>query len=294
MTFQMKFTNPYKGDPDKEAIWEGIVRRDAEAFVANDWSITSPDFCEEEFYGIDAEQNYNPNLWKMKYPTLASYRDEWLRQRNDFDIDDCKYPLYDQLMSAMFITDIEINGDRAIVRKKFDGQIALKSKEDIPLKWQTLYYFKKFNGKWLITGFTGYLPFNMKRNSDAVNKKVPQGAGQHVTAGPYSPVLEVKGSKLVVISGQAAIVHDGSVVGETIEEQTELTIANCREQLEKAGAGLSDVFKVNVYLTDLDEWPRFNEVYSRMMPEPRPVRTAVQTGLLMTLKVEIEMWAMIN
>ena len=52
-----------------------------------------------------------------------------------------------------------------------------------------------------------------------------------------------------------------------------------------------DVFKVNVYLKDLEDWPRFNEVYKQYFPQPLPVRTAVGSGLLLTLLVEIEMWA---
>lgn len=122
-------------------------------------------------------------------------------------------------------------------------------------------------------------------------KRVPARATQHSTAGPYSPVLEISGRRVVVISGQAALDADGAVVGSTIEEQTEQTVANCRKQLESAGCGLADVFKVNVYLTDLGRWGDFNTVYERLMPEPRPVRTAVQVGLLPGLLVEIEMWA---
>ena len=44
-------------------------------------------------------------------------------------------------------------------------------------------------------------------------------------------------------------------------------------------------------MTDLDEWPRMNEVYKTYFPHPKPVRTAVGSELLMTLKIEIEMWA---
>jgi 2-iminobutanoate/2-iminopropanoate deaminase len=58
-----------------------------------------------------------------------------------------------------------------------------------------------------------------------------------------------------------------------------------------AGCSFDDVFKVNVYLTDLSIWDRFNVVYRELMPEPRPVRTAVGTKLLPGLLVEIEMWA---
>ena len=57
-------------------------------------------------------------------------------------------------------------------------------------------------------------------------KKIPDGVTQHKTAGPYSPILEVEANKLVLISGQAPIDMDGNVVGETIEEQTEYTLAS--------------------------------------------------------------------
>jgi len=66
---------------------------------------------------------------------------------------------------------------------------------------------------------------------------------------------------------------------------------NCKSQLAQAGCSLDDVFKVNVYLTDLKDWPRFNEVYKTFFNKPLPVRTAVGTDLLMDLVVEIEMWA---
>jgi 2-iminobutanoate/2-iminopropanoate deaminase len=120
---------------------------------------------------------------------------------------------------------------------------------------------------------------------------VPPGAIQHVTAGPYSPVLEIDAQKLVVLSGQVAVDLDGNVIGNTMEDQTEATLANCRRQLTSAGCDFRDVFKVNVYLKDLSEWPRFNAVYEKSMPTPLPVRTAIQAVLLEGYCVEIEMWA---
>ena len=122
-------------------------------------------------------------------------------------------------------------------------------------------------------------------------KRMPAGARQHVTAGPYSPVLEVDARHLVVISGQVAVDPDGRVIGDTIEDQTRATLENCATQLASAACGLKDVFKVNIYLTDLAEWERFNAVYETMMPAPLPVRTAVQAILLPGFRVEIEMWA---
>lgn len=128
-------------------------------------------------------------------------------------------------------------------------------------------------------------------NGEHPLKRVPDGAVQHSTAGPYSPVIEVKAERLVVLSGQVAVDLDGKVIGATMEEQTEAVLANCRKQLASAGCGFSDVFKVNVYLADLTDWSRFNAIYEKSMPAPLPVRTAVQAILLDGFRVEIEMWA---
>lgn len=122
-------------------------------------------------------------------------------------------------------------------------------------------------------------------------KRMPAGAVQHVTAGPYSPVLEVRAEWLVVLSGQVAVDLDGNVIGASMEEQTEAALGNCRRHLAAAGCSFRDVFKVNVYLADVSEWARFNTVYEKCMPPPRPVRTAVQAVLLDGYRVEIEMWA---
>lgn len=122
-------------------------------------------------------------------------------------------------------------------------------------------------------------------------KRVPTGAVQHTTAGPYSPVLEINAECLVVLSGQVAVDLNGNMIGATMEEQAEAALANCERQLASAGCNFADVFKVNVYLADLAEWSRFNAIYEAHMPPPRPVRTAVQAILLDGFRVEIEMWA---
>lgn len=122
-------------------------------------------------------------------------------------------------------------------------------------------------------------------------KFVPEGATQHASAGPYSPVLVIPAGDLVAISGQGPLDGDGRVVGDTIEEQTEKTFENCARQLAVAGCTLDDVWKVNVYLTDLDEWARMNEVYRRFFTAPFPVRTTAGADLLLGMRIEIDMVA---
>ncbi|CAN7757144.1 RidA family protein [Mesorhizobium sp. LjNodule214] len=119
-------------------------------------------------------------------------------------------------------------------------------------------------------------------------KTRPRDATQHVTAGPYSPVLQIDARHLVVISGQVAVDIDGNVVGDTIEEQAAATLRNCENQLATANCGLRDVFNVHIYLSDLGHWARFNAVHEKVMVT---ARTVAQSVLLPGFLVEIEMWA---
>jgi len=294
----MKYdVNPFsKQDKDRYQIWEKVVRVDIDAFLNEDWDMCASDFIEKNFMGIDAGKSANPDSWSLTYDSLETYKQDWLRQAKDFASNQYKDDKRETLFKATTLRDIEIKGNSAILHKKFDGSITKLNGTIEPILWQTIYKMKKVNDDWKITGFIGYMPNPMGANQIVFQEKkpsfsLPANASQHKTAGPYSPVLEVEPSKIVVISGQAPIDVDGNVVGDTIEEQTEFTINACKTQLNTAGVDLKDVFKVNVWLTDLDEWPRFNEVYSSMMSEPYPVRAAVQAGLLYTFKVEIEMWA---
>lgn len=287
------FVNPFNSnDPDRYQIWEMLVKRDIEAFLENDWEKVAGDFVEEGFTGIDARFSSNPDSWKLVFPDLKSYKQFWLEQSTFFAETDWEDDPKIKQNEATTLRDIDISGDSALVHKKFDGSIRKKNGDTDVLNWQTLYRCRKINGQWKIAGFTGFLP-NPMGNTPAGKPPIelPGQALQHVTAGPYSPVLKINPGQLVVICGQAAINQAGEIIGDTIEEQTKLTLENCRTQLETGGASLDDAFKVNVYLKDLDHWPRFNEVYKKYFREPLPVRTAVQTGLLSTLLVEIEIWA---
>lgn len=286
--------NPFPTDDlDRRYLWEMLVNRDIKAFVSQDWEMVKDDFMADGFMGIDAGKQHNVDKWQLKYPSLESYQTEWLSQAEEFAQVDLVEDKEDAFHRVTVLQDIEIRDNFALLHKKFFGPMQKKDGGQIETDWQTLYRCKKVGNEWKIVGFTGYMPL-MSKPVDTVNeigKFLPQNASQHKTAGPYAPVLEVNPGKLVVISGQAAIDKEGNLIGETIEEQTAYTLDNCALQLATAGCTFQDVFKVNVYIKDLKEWPRFNAVYKNYFTEPKPVRTAVESGLLMTLRVEVEMWA---
>lgn len=153
----MMTNNPFAGDNDREQIWEMLVRRDIEAFVTQNWSLVANDFDEARFLGIHAHGEANPDKWDAAFPTLASYRDEWLRQAAASAATDYAESLADGVHRATRLNVIDINGDVAVARKKFDGTIAKADGTQDILNWQTLYFCRRDGDRWRITGFVGYM-----------------------------------------------------------------------------------------------------------------------------------------
>ena len=108
-----------------------------------------------------------------------------------------------------------------------------------------------------------------------------------VTGGPYPQAIVHHG--LVYLSGQGALhPKTNEVTLGTIEIESELTLENIRIILEEAGSSLDKVLQVTVYLLDMREYGRFNDVYRRYFRSPLPARSCVQAGKLpFGLRVEI-------
>nr|WP_196108235.1 MULTISPECIES: hypothetical protein [unclassified Ochrobactrum] len=151
--------NPFAGDRDREQIWEMLVRRDIEAFVSQDWSLVADDFDEVRFLGIHAHNDRNPDKWDAGFPTLASYRDEWLRQAAESAAVEYAESLAEGIFRATDLSVIDVTGDVALARKKFDGTIARKDGSVDRLNWQTLYFCRRDKARWKITGFVGYMAY---------------------------------------------------------------------------------------------------------------------------------------
>jgi len=96
--------------------------------------------------------------------------------------------------------------------------------------------------------------------------------------GAYSP--GVRAGNLLFVSGQTP--RDpatGQLVGTTIEEQTQVTLANLARIVHTAGATMEQLVSVTVYLADEDDWGRFNEVYKATLSPPYPTRAVVGAQL---------------
>jgi 2-iminobutanoate/2-iminopropanoate deaminase len=107
--------------------------------------------------------------------------------------------------------------------------------------------------------------------------------------GPYVQALTHGG--LLFVSGQIPLdPESGALVEGGIETQTERVIANLRSVLEAGGSSLERVLRTTVYLTDLSQFPRVNEVYARHFGgDPRPARVTIQAAALpLGAQIEID------
>lgn len=109
--------------------------------------------------------------------------------------------------------------------------------------------------------------------------------------GPYSHAVDA--GELVYLSGQTPIdPATGELASGGIGEQTRQCFANLFSVLEAAGLTPDDVMKVNVYLTDMNNFSEMNEVCKTQFSEPFPARTTVAVlALPLGAEVEIEMIA---
>ena len=96
--------------------------------------------------------------------------------------------------------------------------------------------------------------------------------------GPYSQAIEANG--LLITSGQLPIDPATGTMPETVEEQTKQSLENCRAIIEAAGAGMKDVIKTTVFLSDMNNFGAMNGVYETFFEAPYPARSAVQVARL--------------
>lgn len=117
-------------------------------------------------------------------------------------------------------------------------------------------------------------------------------APQAAAIGPYSHA--VAAGDLLYLSGQTPIdPATGRLVQGGIAEQTAQCFANLFAVMGAAGLTPEQVIKVNVYLTDMNDFAAMNAVYARQFSQPYPARTTIGVAdLPLGAKVEIELIAM--
>lgn len=112
--------------------------------------------------------------------------------------------------------------------------------------------------------------------------------------GPYSQAIEVNG--MIYTSGMIPIdPSTGELVTGSVEAQAEQAISNLEALLAASGSSIEKVVKTVVFISNMDDFGKINEVYAKHFKEPYPARSCVQVARLpKDVAIEIEAVAVKN
>lgn len=97
--------------------------------------------------------------------------------------------------------------------------------------------------------------------------------------GPYSQAIQA--GNMLFVSGQIAIQKSsGKIITGNIEEETNQVMANLSNVLKAAGMDFSHVVKSSIFLKDMNNFPKVNEVYGRYFQQNPPARESVEVSRL--------------
>lgn len=96
--------------------------------------------------------------------------------------------------------------------------------------------------------------------------------------GPYSQAVQI--GDLLFASGQLGLIPETGQLAEGVEAQTTQALNNVKAILAEAGLGLEHVVKTTVFLADMNDFAKVNEIYGGFFSQPYPARSAVQVARL--------------
>ena len=112
-----------------------------------------------------------------------------------------------------------------------------------------------------------------------MEKQIISTTSAPAAIGPYSQAVKVNG--VVYISGQIGLnPKTADMVVGGFEPQAIQVLQNLSAIAEAAGGTLADAVKLNVYVTDLGNFPDLNRLMAEFLPEPFPARAAVEVSAL--------------
>ena len=111
-----------------------------------------------------------------------------------------------------------------------------------------------------------------------MSRRIISTANAPSAIGTYSQAVNVNGT--VYLSGQIPLDPTTMEIVEGTREQVDRVFRNLRAVVEAAGGDFSQIVKLNVYLTDLRDFPLVNDVMGEYFSEPYPARAAVGVAAL--------------
>jgi reactive intermediate/imine deaminase len=108
-----------------------------------------------------------------------------------------------------------------------------------------------------------------------MTKQIVHTADAPQAIGTYSQAVRVSGGDTVYLSGQIGLNPVSMQMADGIEAQIQQVFANLTAVAKAGGGSLSDVVKLNIFLTDLDHFALVNEIMASHFSQPYPARAAV-------------------
>lgn len=108
--------------------------------------------------------------------------------------------------------------------------------------------------------------------------KVIQTTNAPSAVGPYSQAIEI--DNLVFASGQIALNPATGEMVEGLEAQTHQVFKNAQAVIAASGAKWENVIKTTVFITNMDDFAKINEIYATYFKEPYPARSCVEVSKL--------------
>ena len=138
------------------------------------------------------------------------------------------------------------------------------------------------------------LALTLVGNAQSGGKRAVEAADAPKAIGPYSQAIIANG--FVFTAGQVgADPKTGTLVEGGIEPQTEQVLKNIESVLKAAGSSFDDVVKTTVFLADMNDFAKMNEIYAKRFRTPFPARSTVQVARLpRDAKIEIETVAVLK
>ena len=108
----------------------------------------------------------------------------------------------------------------------------------------------------------------------AIERIIPKGGA--TPRGHYTPAM--RACDFIYVSGQGPIdpLTDKMLVAD-IETQTRVTLGNIQRILEAAGASITDIVKVSMFLRDIADFPKMNRAYAEFFGDHKPARTTIES-----------------
>ena len=125
-------------------------------------------------------------------------------------------------------------------------------------------------------------------------KEIITAAKAPAAIGPYSQAVKL--SNMIYTSGMIPLIPETmQIVEGGVQQQTRQVLENLKELLKSAGSSLENVIKTTVFIKDMNEFPKINDIYAEFFSSKQPARSCVEVARLpKDVLVEIEVIAYIE